>query len=321
MKPAMPVALEPVENYIGLDERGAENYYKALSRKGLAETVTKSFECRLKDCTGFSDEHLPESDTEIEYNLGDISFRMLCSPTRKRPSYEAVFSDLKNYLEELRTGYENGIRRKGVLSIDGRPYVELSDITDRINMKRGEVTREGVKIGISEKTVPSGLFDDLYKVTIPLDFQDSQLTEGAARLYLKAEWLVNGYRAVINGFEKALIGLTGYGMENIPEETTHFWESFGRHLFHVPVIPYPSTSYGKVMKRLVGEGKTAKTTGDLVLIRNNADNSRLSKYAVRIRDGRHFVSLDGIMERITEIRDSETGMKVRQKPIEHYPLV
>lgn len=314
----MPIKVKEIEPYSGLDEKGAENYYKAMHRRSFVKKeVIKPFEDELRAYTGLSDENIPNSENTVSCRLGDVEFSMVCTPTEKRPSYKDVFLNLRTYLDEIKTGYQDGIRRKGVITIKEEPYVSLLNVISRIAEKQEEVKRKGVKISIERTKIPE--LEKSSILAVPLGSMD--LTEKGARLYLKADMLEKNYKSVIKGFENSLVELTGYSNKNVPEETEHMWESLGGHLFHVKSIPYSSTSYGKIMKNLVREGKTAKTTGDLVLIENRADDHRLEKYSVRVRDSVPFVSVNGMFDRMDEIMEKETKLKVRQKPIEHYPLI
>ena len=328
MKATMPVTVEVPEHYVQLDEQGAQNYYRARQRKALLEReVINPFENALRDYTGFSDENPPKEATEVGCDLGDARFVMKCIPTKKRPSYEAVFSDLRTYLENARESFNMAAlwvawRPKGKKGL----YIPLHAVERKIEGKQNEVESEGVKIEIATEGAPESVLGDAKALPVPLNGSATVLNEGNARLYLGAKELAELYKTIISGFENALVGLTGYGSKHVPEETMHHWESLGGHLFHVPSIPYPSTSYGKVMSRLTNEDENVKKAGDLVLLRRGMKVARLRKYDARRRraekpEDRLFISVDGTLDCLEKIREEETKVKVRQKPIEHYPLV
>jgi len=328
MKATMPVTVEVPQHYVELDEQGARNYYRARQRKAFLEReVIKPFEDALREHTGYSDENIPGEQTEVGLDLGEIRFSMKCTPATKRPSYETVLSDLRNYLENAREPFNLATawsiwRPKGKNGL----YIPLHAAECRVESKQNEVESRGVKIEIVTEAAPESVLGDAQALPVPLNRANKELTAGNARVYLGAQELLDLYKSIVSEFENALIGLTGYSNSNMPEETTNHWESLGEHLFRIPTIPYASTCYAKVMSGLTKEDDKPEKAGDWPLLRAGSKVRRLKKYDARKRrDGkpedRLFISLDGAIERLDQLMTEHAAQKVRQRPIEHYPLV
>ena len=328
MKATMPVTVEVPQHYVQLDEQGARNYYMARQRKAFLEReVIKPFEAALREHTGYSDENIPREATEVGLDLGEIRFSMKCTPTTKRPSYEMVLSDLRNYLENAREPFSLAAawsiwKPKGKNGL----YIPLHAAESRVESKQNEVESRGVKIEIVTETAPESVLGDAQALPVPLNGASGKLTAGNARVYLGAQELLDLYKSIVSDFENALIGLTGYSNSNVPEETANHWESLGEHLFRIPTIPYASTCYAKVMGDLIKESEKPEKAGDWPLLRAGSRARKLKKYDARTRregkpEDRLFISVDGAIERLDQLMAEHTEQKVRQRPIEHYPLV
>lgn len=320
----MPVTIEALELYTELDEKGAETYYRARQRKGLLEReFTGKFSAKVKEKPGFSDESPPAEETFESVKVGDIAFRVKATPSTKRPGYEEVFNYTKEVLQEALRNYQNDVRAAGIMTIEGRPYIALDTIRGKIHGKRDEVTQSGVKLEIAEIDIPKALAsEEVLGLALDIGNGIAELTPGNAANYIRAQKLLDGYSGIIKDFESGLVEMTGYSNSNPPDETKHMYQSFGMHVFHVPTVPYPAPSYGQMVSRLVKETqRNTRTTGDLVLIERNSERPELEVYAARTRGGKKYVSIQGMLERMDAIQDLYTDTKIRQKPINHYPLV
>lgn len=321
---AIPVNVNAMELYTALDERGAESYYTAKRRKYFLEReVTKKFEDSLRAYPGFSDENIPSGEVSRVCELGDISFTVKASPTTKRPGYEDVFNYAQEYLTELLRNAQDGTRMPGMVTIDGMPYVSTELVLGKMEGKKEEILQSGCKIEIAEVDIPSSLRNEgISTLAVPIGNGIAELNPAGAVLYLRARGLIEGYKAVISGFENELIALTGYGKDNIPEEPRDFWHQIGSHLFHVPNIPFRSPSYGKMVDRVSKRTeRKAKTTGELVLLEMGREFPEMEKYRTRVRGGKPLVSVEGLLERMGEIKEECTQPNLKQRPIGHYPII
>jgi hypothetical protein len=324
MSEIMPVTIEALELYAELDEKGAENYFRARQRKGFLEReFTSKFDANVKAFQGYTDERVPTSEITSPVPVGDFVFHVKATPSTKRPGYEEVFTYLRETLEEVLRNYHDGIRASGVLTIDGQPYIAMDTVKEKIQRKRDDVTQNGVKLEIVHVDIPDVLSEeDVSSLSVPIGNGFIDLKPGNAANYIRAKRLIELYTQIAKEFEDNLVDLTGYSNANPPEDTQHLWQTFGSHIFHVPTIPYPSPSYGQMVNRLVKKTqRNTKTTGDLVLIEREIEKPELEVYAARTRNGQKYISIQGALARMGGIQETYTGIKVRQKPINHYPLV
>ena len=58
-----------------------------------------------------------------------------------------------------------------------------------------------------------------------------------------------------------------------------------------------------------------------MLVTRGIEVPRLKVYGARQRDGGHLVKLNALVRRMDRLVRDNTETKVRQRPINHYPLV
>jgi len=315
----IPITVEALPAYHGLNGEDADNYYMANQRKAfLGAQVINPFSDALKEKTGYSDRKIPHKPLEKPIMIGDFRFVAQVTPTTKRPGYKEIFDELDGYLRARLAEYKAGNRPVGVFTIDGEPYVSAHDVLRSLKKAKSRVTSEGVKIGITDPEhngTPGS-------VVVPLGMDLEQLTEGNAARYLDAEFLSGEFAEFIEGFEGELLGLTGFGDGHPPSQTEHMYRQMGSHIFHVASVPYASTSYGKIVDTLDKEpGKNPEIGGDLVLVTMDVDIPRLKVYDPRRRDDDCLVKLKALLNRMDRLVEDNTETKLRQRPINHYPVV
>ena len=321
MTSAVPIVVEAVPEYTGLDRESADNYYRAGQRSALLSSeVINPFRAALRDYTEFDDHNRPEKETEVPCDIGEFRFVMKVTPTTKRPGYRDAFDDTKTYYNARLNEYRAGNRPVDVFTIENEPYISAEGALARIKKSKKKIKSNGIKIEITEEPeTPAGI----ESVTIPLGLDMRELNEGNVRRYLEACALAEDYGRFIAGFEGDLLELTGHSNGRVPDQTEHMFKQIGDHIFHVTSTPYDSTSWGKVISGLDKEPgkKKPENGGDLVLVTRNINAPRLSIYNIRIRKGEHMIRLKGLLKRIEELVKENTETKVRQKPITHYPIV
>lgn len=321
MSKVAPVTIEALPGYSGFDGPNADNYFRAGQRRVmLYAEVISPFTESLKDYTGFDDNNRPDSETKMTCNIDDMDFVMKATPTTKRPGYKEVFQELDSHLRTRLAQYKSDERPVGVITIEGEPYISANDVLKMIKKTKRRVTSKGVKIAIDEQP---DFPDEAGSVVIPFGSDMYELSAGNARRYLDANTLANEYASLIQAFEAELLGLTGYNNGNVPDETEHMYQQVGRHIFHVRSIPVESTKYERVISGLDAEPgqRKVENDGDLTLVVNDVDLPRLSIYKARKRDGDHLVRLNGLIRRMNRLVRDNTTMKVKQKPLIHYPVI
>lgn len=316
----VPVTVEALPEYTGLDGENADNYYKACQRNALLSSeIITPFRTALKEHTGYDDENRPNGEVEVPCDIGDFRFCMKVTPTAKRPGYKDVFEEVYFYLSTRLDEYKASERPVGVWTIEDEPYVSAEDILAMMNKMKRRIKSKGVKIEITDPELPAGNGS----MVLPLGADTSELTEGNAGRYLEARSMAERYAGFISGFEEELLGFTGYGNDHPPEQAEHMFRHIGRHIFHVASVPYESTCYGKIIAGLNAKPgkKKVETGGDLVLVTKNIEIPRLKMYKARQREGEHLIRLKGLLKRMDKLMEDKTDTKVRQKPILHYPIV
>ncbi|MBN2042921.1 MAG: hypothetical protein JW754_03890 [Candidatus Aenigmarchaeota archaeon] len=316
-----PISVDALPEYTGLDGKNADTYYMAGQRSAfIYNEVIGPFEQSLKDSIGFSEDNMPGSKREIEKLVGDYGFQITVTPTTKRPGYKEVFSEVDGFLRTKLGSYSAGERPVGIITIDGEPYISLGNVLSKIRDTKEQSLSKGVSISIAGKP---DLPEDVFSMVVPLGMDISELNEGNVQRYLEALKLSESYGCFISAFENDLIGMTGFSDENPPQQTENMYRRLGDHIFHVKSVPFNSTSWGKVIGGLDKKPPKRKTEngGDLTLIESAIEMPRLEIYGVRTREREPLIRLNGIISRIDTLVGENTETKVRQKPINHYPIV
>jgi hypothetical protein len=315
-----PISLDALPPYGGLDGKNADNYYKVGRRMALIYSeIIKPFEAALKETTGFSDYNMPEKEKELPLSVGSIEFLLRATPTTKRPGYREVVDELNAYLDTRLVQYTEGERPPGILTIDGEAYIPSNQVLSMIRDARDRILSKGVRISIAETPdLPEGT-----SMVVPVGMDFSEFTEGNAARYLEALGMQEGYRNLITAFEGELLSLTGFSDLNHPDGTEHMYKRLGKHIFHIKTVPYESTSWGKVLEGLDSKPpkKKPEKAGDLTLIERGISLPRLEPYQTRKREGQPLIRLEALLSRIESLKEQNTETAIRQKPINHYPIV
>jgi hypothetical protein len=315
-----PITVEALPPYTGLDGDNAENYYRAGQRLALLQDeVMNPFEDALKDETGYNEGRIPRKEKEIDVHSGRYVFGLKVTPTAKRPGYKELVEDLQNFLDGRLQQYKAGERPVGILTIGGQPYIRVDDVLSRIEDGRETVLSKGTKIAIARR--PALRANAPF--VIPLGMDLYELSGGNAKRYLQAFGMCMEYGRIISSFENDLLGEAGFTDESPPDRTEHMYKAIGNHIFHVKTVPYESTSWGKILEGLDKPipKKKVDNAGDLTLIKEGIQIPRLAPYDARKRDGQPLVRLEGLITRMYDLFFDNTQTAIRQKPINHYPIV
>jgi hypothetical protein len=318
---AKPLVIKATPRYSRLDGENADNYFRAGQRSALIyNEVIDPFTGALKEATGYGSENIPGREKEISLAIGDYGFLLTATPTTKRPGYKAVFDELDGFLDTRQEEYYSGERPVGVITIDSEPYISTESVLSKLENARDRVVSSDVKITIAQKPP---LIDGITSMVVPLGMDMAELTQGNTDRYIEALSLQKLYNSFTSDFEQDLLDLTGFDKDSPPDQTEHMYKSLGNHVFHVKSVPYESTNWGKVLEGLDRDPpiKDPSKGGDLVLIERGILDPRLEIYDARVRGDSILVRLDGLIDRMGSLRDEFTKTKVRQRPINHYPIV
>ncbi len=315
-----PITIDALPPYGGLDGGNAENYYRAGQRLALVQNeVIIPFEDALKDMTGYNQGRIPHEEEKMNVHSGRYVFGLTATPTTKRPGYKELVEELGGFLENRLSQYKAGERPVGVLTIGGHPYIGVEDVLSRIKCSRDTVLSKGTKIAIVRRPALRAEAP----LVIPLGMDLYELSDGNARRYLQAFGMCREYGEIISSFENDLLEEAGFTNDNPPQQTEHMYKAIGNHVFHVKTVPYESTSWGKMLEGLdkpIPKKKT-ENAGDLTLIREGITHPRLEPYQTRKREGQPMVRLEALTSRMEDLFLDNTETAIRQKPINHYPIV
>ena len=316
------VDIEVPDPFSGLDEKSANSYFQAINRsKLLKDFVIAPFQEALKANTGFSKENLPQK-TEIDVvELGDYIFNVTSEKKAKRPQLKTLYNNLTEHIEFLQEQHGEDIKRKGITTISGIPYVAVNSILNKIQDLRDTVFLEELKQTIKQE----GTINQDYKLVVPLN-QEMLLNESSANLYGHSSRLIKEMGTdVIKPFEDMLKEQTGYNKDNIPDEMKKRIVPVGKsHLFELTIIPEHTVKYAGIFNALTKETKKlTKSTGELIRLRDHFNLeeklSELYKPTISTLD-EVKISIPGLATRLGELKEEHTNptLNIRRG---HYPLI
>jgi hypothetical protein len=308
------ITIKKPQRFEKLDSTAAENYFRL--REGgisfLENEVIKPFEAALKEKTGFSDENIPDIAATKKLNLDGIVFSITSEPTTKRPSYGEIYEKLTTYLNIINEEYDQGTRKEGVITIDSLPYISAENILTKILEWKDEVLDRGVKQTIKFK-LPEEIEDENLK-SLAVGLVDySAINPATARTYVRAKIMKLDAAEIISDFEGKLKDQTGFSKENLPENTENSWVQAGDYLFKIQSVPYPSTSYGKIINDLAKSSDNLKSAGDLCLMLDGKEALLENIYEIRTRDDSKYISLRSLQSRISKLTEKNTENTLGQK--------
>lgn len=317
---ANPVLIEAVPEYTGLDGENADRYYRAGNRLAFLNTeVIEPYCSSLRATVPYDSENIPDKEEVIPVNFGEYGFLLRATPKNKRPGYKSVFEEIEGFILNRLDQYKEMERPVGIKTIDSEPYICSGDVLSRLSDARKKVISRDVSISIAKQPdIP-----DVSSMVVPLGMDMTELNQGNTSRYLEASGLSRLYSRFISGFEGDILGLTGFDNDNPPAETEHMYRRYGNHIFHLRTVPYESTDWGKVLSGLDKKPpkRNPEKGGDLVLVEYGLVAPWLQAYVPRKRDGKTFVRLEWLLSRMKHLKEFHTKTKVRQKPINHYPIV
>jgi hypothetical protein len=321
------ITIRGVRKYSGLDEPSVEGFYRADNNvlPLLKDAVISPFEQALKDASGYDSNNLPEKEQLTVQELGDITFTITSKQRTKRPKHAEVYEGLQGFLGFVKESYDDGVQRKGVLTIDGQGYVALEEVRGKVRDLQTEVTVPEVTHSLSYEDKRQHPTNGVNPVSVPIA-RGVSLTPGDAQLYVAAKALYDSvHKKTVKPFKEALLTETGYSKHNVPKDTDVKWTQIGSHLLRVRTVPEDTVSYGKIMDDLAKEApkkpNRRSVIGDFVRLRDGLPLGEAEVlYQPRTRDGQTFVLIEGALTRLEQLKEKHTTPSVNQS-IKHYPAV
>ncbi|MFA6089374.1 MAG: hypothetical protein WC755_05895 [Candidatus Woesearchaeota archaeon] len=300
--------VSPDRDYSKINKPNMETYLSAQAQVEMLKTlIMDPFEDNLKDSTGFSKEKLPKEKQNIEKRIGNHMFYIEVKPTSS-PKYGECYNFMNNYLNGLMHGNLEGRKREGVRTTEEGAFVLLEDVLNNFNNSIQESIQPSVEFKIkTSKGSTKRKAEELTKTVLSLDYDRdySALVSENAKYYIESKKIVKGISDIIlNPFQNSVKDASGFTKSNIPLEVKYTKTPVGNVLCYVVSSPADSVSYGKIVSDFmdyIGE------------IMQHADENQKSGISeLRRFDGKVFVKLPVLVEKLSAIKGSYTNNSLRQ---------
>jgi len=247
---SLRVALVPEDVVCDTLTKGNAELFYVAERYNVPvlKGVVSEFEDALKEELGFNGK-IPKTSRERRLNKGCIEFKVKQTPT-SNPSYQAIGERIGQYLTDIQGLNEEGMRREGVRTIDGEPYLLLDDLVAKIDGLKEEYGNEGSRINVSYSKMKKD--PDLSRMLELKPGTFGNVTGENAKTYrIAKEQLKLLGNNVINPFKAAIKAETGYSAANVPAETQYDMFGVGDFIFMVVTAPREEIKYGKAAKTII----------------------------------------------------------------------
>jgi hypothetical protein len=253
-----------------LTEQNADLFYTAAYySEPLLKDVVSEFEDALEKEAGLVGKVLRETKT-VEIKKGGITLTVTATPSSKT-SYMEVGKAIDQYLTDLETANESGLRRDGVRRIDDRACISIDEVLARMDCLIKENTTPVTNVKI-DYTKPR---EDPAKTVRLLAVEPGtygKVTENNAEIYrLAKEQLKLLAGKVTKPFNTALKAETGFSAEHLPTEMTVDSFGVGRYIFMVTSIPKRDVKYGEAAKAFIAHVKQCQENSEGVRERDGVE--------------------------------------------------
>lgn len=274
------VALLPQDiSCSALTEQNADFFYTAeyYSAPILKEIVAE-FEDALKKESGLVGKVLKEQK-ERTITRGDLTFTVTATPSTKT-SYMEVGRAIDQYLTDLQSASDSGIKREGIRRIDEQPHISIDEVVGKMQQLIAENSNPCTGFSIDYTKMREDPAKTLKLIAVqPGTF--GKVTEENAKAYrLAKEQLKLMAKKVTGAFKDVLKQETGYSVDNLPPEMAVDSFGVGRYIFMVKTIPKTDVEYGKAAKDFIQHLQDCQETSE----------------GVKERDGMDYVAIKDLVE-------------------------
>ncbi|MCS7109429.1 MAG: hypothetical protein NZ903_01375 [Candidatus Micrarchaeota archaeon] len=283
----------------------------------LEEYAIEPFESGLKRMSGYSDTTPPINEVETEIKVDDIKFKVISTPTTKRPQYSLVYEQIIEYTNHLIEEHQRVGRIKDVSLIEGKPYVSLDLLLEKIRsiVESVKITKEGItqKIEYNERKIPLEILK-ASSIALDLSRTNDPTVSGSAKIYLMAKSIKSDYEKFKRDFENLVKERTGFSSQNIPDERKDIIiTDIPECAILVKVIPIINISFSKIINQLIYEtpkGKVTEKTGILIKAKEEREIDKYKELIVR-KGGKQFVSLIEFSRLLQKLKEENMERSVR----------
>jgi hypothetical protein len=313
--------------YERFDKASAEKFFRAeqqvlsLLEKGRIALGEE----QLKAKTGFTNEHLPTaSPTRTDFTLDDITFNMLTTVRANNPTYSTTFIQICSALELLQLDWKDNVRKDGVRTYDGEPFVRWDYLLRLVTGYLSQATILGVENKFEAITAPKEIAEEkLEALVLPLSLIDGfEINRpGSARLWYRARRFCEEVeQETVAPLKKEVEERSG--VKEMPAETQEHEEQIADYLFVLKSVPSPRKEYGKIISRLFEVPQKNKPEGDTSLpIVVGPDN-----YLTLLEEYRPILTTSlkkwkGLEGKIGELVTFFYGIEDEEKVLEQFPYL
>ncbi|MCX8202234.1 MAG: hypothetical protein N3G74_00260 [Candidatus Micrarchaeota archaeon] len=283
----------------------------------LEDFAIEPFESGLKEKSGYSDANPPKCETESVIKVDGIKFRVISTPTTKRPQYSLAYEQIIDYTCHLIEEHKRIGRIKDITLIDRKPFVSLDLLIEKIKsvIESVKVGKEGITQKI-EYDANNIVTDVVNTPSFALDISKTNDPDirGSARIYLMAKSIKSDYEEIKKKFENLIKERTGYSKDNLPEKRKDIiMTDVPGYAILVKIIPTVNISFSKIVNSLIYEtpsGKITEKTGLLIKAMYNAEEPKLEGLIIKKGD-KKFVSLEGFSSLLESIKEENKERTVR----------
>lgn len=289
---SLKVALIPKTiNCDSLSRINADLFYTANTfNKPVLKEVVDEFEDGLKTELGVNGK-IPKKTLEKELERGGIKFKVKSTPT-SNPSYSVVGSTIEQYLTDIVGLNEDGMRREGVRTLEGEPYLLQRDVQCKLEEILDDNKNEGVRNTITySKMKKEANVKKL--INIEPGTYGKPTGENAKTCRIAKEQIKLIENKIIKPFKSALKKETGYSNDNIPEQTMVDMFEAGKYIFMVTSSEREEIKYGKIVQGF----------SDLVYEKQEF---------ARQRDSNLYLPVNVLLNQYNELVDKHTRSIVQQ---------
>jgi hypothetical protein len=346
----MPNIITQIE--IGLPDHlksiDEQSFWKYLmwqdGKKELSRRIISKFRSSALSSPGYNDEIRPDKRVQDQKKIGELEFLITTEPTTKTPSYSGVNEEFGAFLDHLEEQYIKGLLKKGYKTIDGKFFVDLSVLKDKIEseLKASLEGKEGIKQGITLMR-PSDLITYFpERVPIVLENRYEALSEYNGRMFVMAENMISEGNRRTDGYavdgneimmfkrlllKDSLERIGDYRIK-VPKAVGYAFEQF---TFVHQLEPRERIAYASIVNSFIRQSPKKITRkskiGDFSIIKAMLDGEStkaqfsglglidgefIKDYAAFRQDGTNYVRLHGVKDRLKKYRADFTKLYIEQ---------
>lgn len=323
-------------------------------KKQLSKRLKTKFKQGINSRIGYSDNNRPDKEVKEPLTIGELEFLITTKPTTKRPSYSSTNVEFGNFLNQLLEHYKRGLLKKDYRTIEGGPYITVDLFIDKLknDLKTLLEGREGIEQKI-DLIKPEPLITEVpHNFPLVFDRDYSPSTEYNARMFVLAGNMISegnrrtdGYKEKQEGkeievkrFKRLLLDDSLQTIGEYPKSPTPVAYPFETYSFVHQLEPRKSYQHASIINAFINRIPKKLTKGskigDFIKIQaifqdeslktkltelSLIDEEFMSDYNPTLRDGKVYVRLQGVIDRLNNYREKFSTTSIEQNIIIKFP--